>query len=56
MSRLMPTKINSITMKSSKRKNFLNKFQNEKSKEFRELTASQFIDIWNHYDSDGELI
>jgi hypothetical protein len=34
-------------------KNFLRQFRDSKSKDFKELTAQQFIKIWNHYDTDG---
>lgn len=36
-----------------KRKNFLRQFRDETSKEFKELTATQFFEVWNHYDVDG---
>ena len=39
--------------KGSKRNTFLRQFRDEKNQELKELTATQFIDIWNHYDSDG---
>jgi calretinin len=38
--------------KMSKEVNFLRKYRDASSKEFIKLTASQFMEIWNHYDSD----
>ena len=37
-----------------KKENFLRQFRDEKSKEFVELTATQFTEIWSHYDRDGK--
>ena len=36
-----------------KKENFLRQFRDEQSKEFKQLTAAQFIEIWSHYDTDG---
>ena len=36
--------------------NFLRQFRDTKSKEFKKFTASQFMDVWTHYDADGELL
>ena len=37
-----------------KKENFLRQFRDEQSKEMRPLTAAQFMEIWSHYDTDGE--
>ncbi|XP_041377164.1 calbindin-32-like isoform X1 [Gigantopelta aegis] len=34
-------------------KNFLKQFRDIKTRDFKRITASQFMDVWNHYDSDG---
>jgi Ca2+-binding EF-hand superfamily protein len=33
--------------------NFLSQFRDEKTKKLRNFTATQFAEVWNHYDSDG---
>ncbi|BFZ13234.1 hypothetical protein BsWGS_16273 [Bradybaena similaris] len=33
--------------------NFLRQFRDHKTRKFREISASSFMDVWNHYDSDG---
>lgn len=38
-----------------KKENFLRQFRDEQSKELKQLTAAQFIEIWSHYDKDGEF-
>ncbi|KAH3771770.1 calbindin-32-like isoform X2 [Dreissena polymorpha] len=35
------------------KKNFLRQFRDKETREFRQITASQFMEVWNHYDSDG---
>ncbi|RMZ98615.1 calbindin-32 isoform X1 [Brachionus plicatilis] len=37
----------------SKRENFLRKFRDEKTKELNKISATEFMEIWNHYDADG---
>lgn len=36
-----------------KKDNFLRQFRDEQSKEIKQLTATQFMEIWSHYDIDG---
>ena len=36
-----------------KKGNFLKQFRDEQSKEFQQLNAHQFMEIWSHYDTDG---
>jgi len=36
-----------------KKENFLRQFRDEQSKEIKQLTATQFMEIWSHYDIDG---
>ncbi|KAL5021915.1 hypothetical protein ScPMuIL_001070 [Solemya velum] len=33
--------------------NFLRQFRDLKTREFKQITAAQFMDVWNHYDTDG---
>ncbi|KAL4234529.1 Calbindin-32 [Mactra antiquata] len=35
------------------KKNFLRQFRDKETREFKQITAGQFMDVWNHYDSDG---
>lgn len=37
-----------------KKENFLRQFRDENSKELKQLTAAQFMEIWSHYDTDGK--
>jgi len=37
-----------------KKENFLRQFRDEQSKELKQLTAAQFMEIWSHYDTDGK--
>lgn len=34
--------------------NFLRQFRDTQSRQFRQFTASQFMEVWNHYDLDGK--
>ena len=36
------------------KKNFLRQFRDESSLELKQLTATQFMEIWSHYDTDGK--
>ena len=36
-----------------KNENFLRQFRDEQSKELKQITATQFMEIWSHYDIDG---
>ncbi|CAF5188873.1 unnamed protein product, partial [Rotaria magnacalcarata] len=36
-----------------KKENFLQQFRDEQSRELKQLTATQFMEIWSHYDVDG---
>ena len=35
--------------------NFMRQFRDTDSRELKQLTAGQFMTIWEHYDDDGEL-
>lgn len=43
-----------VSEQNSKECNFLRQFRDKNSKEFKKFTASQFMDVWNHYDNDGK--
>ena len=34
--------------------NFLRQFRDQGSHQFKKITATQFMEVWNHYDEDGE--
>lgn len=36
-----------------KHRNFLRQFRDTTSREFHRFTATQFLEVWNHYDKDG---
>ncbi|CAC5395540.1 Calretinin,Calbindin,Secretagogin,Calbindin-32 [Mytilus coruscus] len=38
---------------NKKSTNFLRQFRDLKTREFKQITAAQFMDVWNHYDDDG---
>ena len=38
------------------KENFLRQFRDEQSKELKQLTAAQFMEIWSHYDTDGKIV
>ena len=44
-----------LNKKDSKRISFLRQFRDEASKEFKLLSATQFTEIWNHYDVDSKF-
>jgi hypothetical protein len=35
--------------------NFLRQFRDKDTKQLKKFTAQQFQEVWNHYDTDGEL-
>ena len=37
-----------------KASNFMRQFRDPTSRELKKLTASQFLDVWSHYDKDGK--
>nr|KAG5689822.1 hypothetical protein BaRGS_029300 [Batillaria attramentaria] len=43
----------SSAAEASKGENFLRQFRDLKTREFKRITAGQFMDVWNHYDTDG---
>ena len=44
---------NSAKETKETKKNFLRQFRDESSLELKQLTATQFMEIWSHYDTDG---
>ena len=51
----MATNINE-KQRQQKKENFLRQFRDEQSKEMKQLTAAQFMEIWSHYDTDGKAL
>ncbi|XP_045193627.2 calbindin-32-like isoform X2 [Mercenaria mercenaria] len=43
----------SCSEKKESKNNFLRQFRDKETREFKKISASQFMDVWNHYDSDG---
>ena len=35
------------------KENFLRQFRNSTNHEFTDISANQFLQIWDHYDNDG---
>ena len=40
--------------KTEKCKNFLRQFRDKDTRQLKKFTASQFMEVWSHYDSDGK--
>lgn len=36
--------------------NFMRQFRDPQSRELKKLTANQFMEVWSHYDKDGEWV
>lgn len=36
--------------------NFMRQFRDSTTKELKKLTSVQFMEVWMHYDKDGELV
>ena len=36
--------------------NFLRQFRDKDSRELQQLSAAQFMKVWEHYDEDGKTI
>ena len=51
----MAEKLSEELVKSGKSGNFLRQFRDIKTREFKKITAGQFMDVWNHYDEDGRI-
>lgn len=34
--------------------NFMKQYRDPHSRELKKLSANQFMDVWSHYDKDGE--
>ena len=34
--------------------NFMRQFRDSDSRELKKLSSNQFMEVWSHYDSDGE--
>lgn len=38
-----------------KAQNFMRQYRDPESRELKKLSANQFMDVWSHYDKDGEI-
>lgn len=36
--------------------NFMRQYRDPQSRELKKLSANQFMEVWSHYDKDGEYI
>ena len=36
--------------------NFMRQYRDPQSRELKKLSANQFMEVWSHYDKDGECI
>jgi hypothetical protein len=39
-----------------KAQNFMRQYRDPESRELKKLSANQFMDVWSHYDKDGEKV
>ena len=51
----MAEKSEESPVKVGKSGNFLRQFRDKKTREFKKISAGQFMDVWNHYDEDGRI-
>ena len=35
--------------------NFLRQFRDSETRQLKKFTATQFMEVWNHYDEDGKV-
>lgn len=43
-----------IRVQIEKAHNFMRQYRDPESRELKKLSANQFMDVWSHYDKDGE--
>lgn len=46
--------INSKRLNFEKVTNFMRQYRDPDSRELKKLSANQFMEVWSHYDKDGE--
>lgn len=39
---------------SEKSTNFMRQFRDKDSRKLKQFTATQFMEVWSHYDKDGK--
>lgn len=44
---------NNIRINLDRCSNFMRQFRDPESRELTKLSANQFMDVWSHYDKDG---
>ncbi len=47
--------MSSLSNINEKKLNFLRQYRDEKTKQIKTLTSQEFIEILNHYDTDGYI-
>jgi len=48
------TSCGELKVNVEKCQNFMRQFRDPQSREMKKLTANQFMEVWSHYDKDGE--
>lgn len=48
------TTTNNNSNVSKQSRNFMSQFRDNKTKELKNLTSAQFMEVWSHYDHDGK--
>lgn len=46
--------INAKRLNLEKATNFMRQYRDPDSRELKKLSANQFMEVWSHYDKDGE--
>lgn len=46
--------INNKRLNLEKATNFMRQYRDPDSRELKKLSANQFMEVWSHYDKDGE--
>lgn len=42
------------TGKSTASQNFMRQFRDKNTRQLKNLTSTQFMEVWSHYDKDGK--
>lgn len=48
--------LNNKRLNLEKATNFMRQFRDPDSRELKKLSANQFMEVWSHYDKDGECL
>lgn len=49
-------KMDDLSGKSGTTQNFMRQFRDKNTRQLKNLTSAQFMEVWSHYDKDGKKI